>query len=214
MCYFQICSISRSASPRLYFLLDDELITLLAKSHNNILFIDHFFGKLVQSCRQTIQAEAYPHNSLYPVLNTNDRPKRVINGWKRCLDCLTCKYSRNMKQFKCTATGQIHTIEQAINCEDSNVIYVIECLLCKQQYVGRTSNVFRIRMNAHRSSIGKSQTTVARHFEKPGHKLHHFFCFAIEIVSGDIFTLAARERMYIDKLDVVSRGINATRTNK
>jgi len=69
-------------------------------------------------------------------------------------------------------------------------------------------------MIAHRNSIGKSQTTIARHFELPGHRVHHFVCFAIEIVSSDDpFILAARERFYIDKMDVIARGMHVYRTN-
>jgi len=153
--------------------------------------------------------------TLYKPVSNNGRPARVITGWKRCLHCTTCKYSRDVKQFKCTATGELITINQKICCTDSNVIYVIECSLCLSQYVGRTSGQFRTRMNAHRSSIGKSQTAIAKHFELKDHQLHHFVCFAIEIVSSsDPFILGARERLYIDKMDVIARGININRTNK
>ena len=70
-------------------------------------------------------------------------------------------------------------------------------------------------MNAHRSAIGKSGSALARHFEAAGHSLSDFSAFAIEIVvGGDVFTLGARERMWIDRLDTISRGINTNRTHK
>ena len=87
---------------------------------------------------------------LYPVINETGRSPRLLTGWKRCMfNCMTCKYSRDMKSFKCTATGETINIIQKISCTDSNIIYVIECLLCRKQYVGRTSGQFRVRMNAH-----------------------------------------------------------------
>ena len=64
----------------------------------------------------------------------------------------------------------------------------------------------------HRNSIGTSSSGVALHFEKRGHSSHNFTCFAIEKVVGDCFVLAARERFYIDKMDVISKGMNTHRT--
>jgi len=67
-------------------------------------------------------------------------------------------------------------------------------------------------MIQHRNSIGTSKSRVALHFESRGHSSHNFECFAIEKVFGNGFVLAARERYYIDKLDVVAKGMNANRT--
>ena len=38
------------------------------------------------------------------------------------------------------------------------------------------------------------------------------FIFAIEVVKGDVFTLEARERYWIDKLCTITRGLNSNRT--
>ena len=67
-------------------------------------------------------------------------------------------------------------------------------------------------MIQHWNSIGTSKSVLALHFESRGHSSHNFECFGIEKVYGDGFTLAARERYYIDKMDVVDGGINANRT--
>ena len=115
-------------------------------------------------------------------------------------------------------------IDQLIRCIDENVVYCIECSHCGMQYIGKTKNQFRKRMIQHRNIIGSSSSGVALHinhwnpvvyalhFEKKGHSSHNFVCFAIEKVVGDEFVLAARERFYIDKLDVISRGMNTHRT--
>jgi len=70
-------------------------------------------------------------------------------------------------------------------------------------------------MNSHRAGIGKGQSALARHFEGPGHTSRDFSCFAIELVrGGDVFTLGARERLWIDKMDTVMNGLNTNRTHK
>ena len=118
-----------------------------------------------------------------------------------------------MKNFKCSANGQIFDINHEIKCTTKNVIYVICCTKCNQQYVGKTSGTFRARMDAHRSAINNSKdTAVSRHFRQPGHELHNFLSFPIEIVFGDVFTIGARERFWINKLDVISKGFNCNRT--
>ena len=132
---------------------------------------------------------------------------------KRFLKCLTCTYSTYVESFKCSASGEQFFIKQAISCADSNVIYVICCQSCNLQYVGKTTMTFRSRMDAHRSAInGNSDTAVSKHFRLPGHKLHHFVAFPIEIVTGNPFIIGARERYWINKLDVISRGLNCNRT--
>ena len=122
-------------------------------------------------------------------------------------------YPLDTKSFKCSATGEICHIKQAINCLDQNIIYVICCKKCDTQYVGKTTGTFRARMDAHRSKINCSaDTKLASHFRSRGHSLHHFLAFPIEKVSGDVFTILARERYWIDRLDVISRGLNTNRT--
>jgi len=150
---------------------------------------------------------------LYPVNHTNNRPRRTNVGFKTCGKCTTCSFSENVKSFRCHATGEEISLTQDLKCTDKGVIYVICCRHCNQQYVGKTSGTFRARMDAHRTAIrGSSDTTVAAHFKLPGHKFHHFFAFPIELVTGDPFTIGARERYWINKLDVISRGINCNRT--
>ena len=70
-------------------------------------------------------------------------------------------------------------------------------------------------MNAHRSAIGKASSALGKHFESPGHSTKDFMAYAIEIVvGGDVFTLGARERFWIDRLDTISRGLNSNRTHR
>mgnify|MGYP000492246596 FL=1 len=151
-----------------------------------------------------------------PVVNTVARPKRNQAGWKTCdKNCVSCIHSESKKKFKSFATGLSYDITQNITCTNSNIIYVVECRKCGRQYVGKTVNTFKARMNSHRSAIGKSTSALAKHFESTGHSSRDFMAYAIEIVvGGDVFTLGARERMWIDRLDTISRGLNSNRTHK
>ena len=191
-------------------------INSIIKKHFAVMSEDPYLGRVFASGCQV----AYSRNRnlkdiicrarLYPTISS--RPRRERLGWHKCNSCITCTHSRNMTSFKSYATGEIINISQNLTCTDTNVIYCIQCDKCGMQYIGKTKNQFRTRMIQHRNSIGSSTSSVALHFEKKGHSSHNFICFAIEKVLGDCFVLAARERFYIDRLDVVAKGMNSNRT--
>lgn len=180
---------------------------------------DHHLGKVFKSGvqvgykRNKNLREILCHSRLYP--QESKRPVRCLNGFKTCTkNCESCKYSQSTSEFKSFSTGEKFKIQQKITCSDTNVIYLISCKLCGHQYIGKTSGQFKIRMNAHRSSIKAGSSGVAMHFCSKGHKLHHFNAIAIEKVFGDIFTLGVRERFWMNKLNCISEGLNTNRTNK
>ena len=55
----------------------------------------------------------------------------------------------------------------------SNVIYLLECLLCKIQYVGKSETPFHIRLNNHRKDIKNPHAIEAcKHFNNWNHVFH------------------------------------------
>ena len=107
------------------------------------------------------------------------------------------------------------------------------------QYVGKTITSFKKRATAHRLSVNNAQKNkkehlqaqktnqgekiekpknegpVGEHFAQKNHSISDMFFFAIEkVVKDDPFIVGARERFYIDKMDVLRKGINKNRTNK
>ena len=150
-------------------------------------------------------------SSLHPL---NVRPVRQQFGFKKCTDCVACKFGVNKSYFHSNASGEKFTINQRITCESRNVVYIIFCKKCNCQYVGKTINALKERINAHRYSIGTSSTPVACHFEQRGHSINDLGYFGIEIVQGDIHDLGAVEKMWIRILDVIRFGMNKYRTNK
>ena len=172
-----------------------------------------------------VQVAYRRHNNIRDILcratlatiknRTSNREQR---GWKKCPrdGCLTCGYSKNMSQFTVTATGEKITIRQNITCTDKNVIYCIQCTKCHMQYVGKTTSKFKDRATAHRFSVDNQKSCpISDHFNLPGHNKNNMFFFAFEkVVQDDPFIVGARERFYIDKMEVIQHGINKNRTNK
>ena len=45
--------------------------------------------------------------------------------------------------------GYSKLINKEVNCNSSNVIYLVECTKCKEQYVGQAGRLFKSRMSEH-----------------------------------------------------------------
>ena len=70
-------------------------------------------------------------------------------------------------EFNCTATGKIYRVRGDLTCKSDNVIYLISCKKCKQQYVASVfESNFKPRFRAHKSDINtsKDRCGVAKHF--------------------------------------------------
>ena len=89
---------------------------------------------------------------------------------KPCSICpfiLPCK-EVNSQEFK-------WKIRSKVNCNTSNVIYMIQCNKqnCNIRYIGETQNELRIRITQHRSDIINDTISkpVGQHFNENGHNI-------------------------------------------
>ena len=153
--------------------------------------------------------------------STIDRPLRTRKGWKTCGKCLVCLNSKNRQEFTCFASKQVFRIDRLLTCKTRNVIYLCECAKCGIQSVGKTSQTLQARGGQHRRSVenGTNQsnhTKMYEHFRQRGHSSSDMRFMAIEAVQGrfrgDEDTLAARELVWIDRLQTIDKGLNTYRT--
>ena len=61
--------------------------------------------------------------------------------------------------WKSTITGETFILAGHTTCQTSNVIYLIECNKCNDQYIGETKNPIHRRINQHCSDINGGQKT-------------------------------------------------------
>ena len=112
----------------------------------------------------------------------NSSSRESFRGVRKCKDkrCGVCNFLKLGKCFHSSVTGKSFSINYDLHCNSSNVIYLISCKVCNIQYVGSTTNKFRLRFNNHRSRMKKhlklskearqSDDIVYRHFGGPKHK--------------------------------------------
>ena len=81
--------------------------------------------------------------------------------------CKTCPILMATDEFTSHKTGQKFKMKFAASCKSSNIIYLITCRRCGQQYVGKTGQPLHRRVNGHRFNIVHRRTEespVAVHF--------------------------------------------------
>ena len=103
-------------------------------------------------------------------------PARPTFSVYRCnrLRYATCPLIQPSRFFRSYLTNRRYTVISAcdLSCYSTNVIYLVSCAKCDQQYVGQTKRKVSEPLSGHRSSIKKhANTFIARHFNLPGHTM-------------------------------------------
>ena len=206
-------------------------ISIIVKKHFELMKRDSQCAKIFEDGAQVAYKR---HKNIRDILCRATLPplrartgNRTERGWKTCSSCRTCDLSSNLQEFIVTATGEKIQINQKITCKDKNVIYCILCLRCDMQYVGKTTMQMKTRASQHRRNVelarldklkGKDDpatkiTPVAQHFSQRNHSEADMFFFAIEkVINSDPHVIGTRERFYIDRMQVLEKGINRNRT--
>ena len=96
------------------------------------------------------------------------------------------------------------------NCQTKNLVYLVTCTKCGEQYVGETKHTFAHRGNQHLGYIRNNEDkATGRHFNKPGHKIEHFNIQVLESINtSDAMYRKNRESLWIQKFDLKRKGMN------
>lgn len=79
--------------------------------------------------------------------------------------CVTCSALKETAFVQSHYTGQKFKLFHNITCDSVGLVYLINCLDCKKQYVGETGGELRIRHRGHRQEIRKANTPLGKHFQ-------------------------------------------------
>ena len=107
--------------------------------------------------------------------NTIEKNKKLLTTNKftngKCSPCfsnsrtLCCKQVIKTEHFKSNQTNRTFRIFQKTTCKSNFIIYLLECELCKIQYVGKAETAFNIRLNNHRKDVKDPKAIpVDKHF--------------------------------------------------
>ena len=80
---------------------------------------------------------------------------------------LCCTQVLNTQTFTNQQTKRTFNIFHKLTCQSQYVIYLMECILCKIQYVGKFETPFNLTLNNHRKDVNNPTAIPAcNHFKK------------------------------------------------
>ena len=116
------------------------------------------------------------------------------NSAKHRQSCKLCPKFVNKEKFVSSSTHRIHNSvipdNKTVDCNSTNLIYLITCNKCKLQYVGETIQTLRERICHHVSHINRPHANhtsqiIADHYSKGLCKGAKFSVNVIEKLTGD-----------------------------
>ena len=126
-----------------------------------------------QTVRHLISEPQVDPNAYQPSKVSINRQTIDQGAIHHCLKprCRLHKYiPAGMTRFQSYHTKSIYSLKSDLACDTNNVIYLINCKICKKQYVGQTCQPLRNRMALHLSNIRHEiEGPVSDHFNLPGH---------------------------------------------
>ena len=121
--------------------------------------------------RKSITTVYRRQKNLKEMLAPSSYPKSVnwqVNIITPCNSCDICKhYLVAEKKFTSNVTGKTYFIKGDLSCNSKNVIYLITCDKCKDEYIGSAVD-FKPRFRVHKSDIKtkKERCGTSRHFNE------------------------------------------------
>ena len=139
------------------------------------------------------------------------RPKRDLKTMKKCGKCAACPFIKEGRKIEATQSNFKMDINVSANCLTTNVIYMLGCKRCPQQYVGESERSLKERFLEHKGYVSNNILTKAKgeHFNQKGHSVSDMEITIIEkIFNQDPQFRKQREKMFINKFNTRYKGIN------
>ena len=133
-------------------------------------------------CRARIR---YPPN----LSATAGAPLSLYSDCCDRVNCPDCNRINTRKHFTSSVTKEkfrkTHDCTK-IDCQTTNVVYLITCTQCMQQYVGETKRVCTIRWKEHARDVkNKRDTPLASHFWKNQHDFQQAHLEILDTILGN-----------------------------
>ena len=141
-----------------------------------------------------------------------DVTKGSFRWGKNCITCRSPYITDGRTNYTFSATGEIRTIHDHIDCNSKNLIYMIHCLRCNKQYIGETKRRLKDRFNEHRRPVdiptpSSRPTEVSYHFLSDDHSPNDMELIPLELIRDA--SRKAKEAYLIERGQTLEpKGIN------
>ena len=116
-------------------------------------------------CKNTLKQLPYREGQ-----DLNENPPGCFkhNHGGRGRRCMLCPRLREGGDFSSTYTGLRYKMRHRLTCKSKYVVYLITCLGCNKQYVGKTTQHMHLRHSGHRAEIENRSSELGVHFARCG----------------------------------------------
>ena len=91
--------------------------------------------------------------NLKEILSLSLFPAKLKNSESCITSCKKCDIWKNYlitdNKFKCKVTSRFYDVRGDFSCNSSNIIYLISCKKCEDQYIGSAID-FKVRFRIHK----------------------------------------------------------------
>lgn len=134
-----------------------------------------------------IYSTDYDHRVYY---NSTPNTDHKLNKCDKS-SCITCRYTITDYSFDSTITNCKYFVsikdtdfEGPMNCKTNNVIYLLQCNICKLQYIGETTQKLKDRFLQHRRNVTKGvKGYLYEHFRSNNHSIENMEILIIEKIA-------------------------------
>jgi hypothetical protein len=175
----------------------------IVRSIFNILKTDSKMAKALDKSK-FIPSKRQPPNLGKLLVRAKFSNKTTQGGSFKCGDtrCGNCPYMNESQNIFIKSTGRTFRIIEKMSCKSSNVLYIITCNGCQEQYVGMTNNVLAKRFTIHRQQIrtpAYRQIGVSEHIDKCSDLEIKFTVTPFYKISSDKIAGSAKEQLFINQ---------------
>ena len=141
------------------------------------------------------------------------KPRRVIPGMHKCgKNCEICPYVKTQKLVKATYTNEVVHLPKHYDCKTKNIVYIVQCIKCNDQYIGQTKKTLEDRFKQHLSYVANNTQATGQHFNLPSHNSSHMTISVLEKVHQiDRAHREDRESHWIMRFNLKYKGMNKKR---
>lgn len=185
-------------------------INKILKKHFNMLQQSERLSKIFPTPPRVVYRRPKNIKDYLVHAKTERAPK---GGCRPCgkARCRVCKHMQTTTVAESTNSNFKHLIHATLDCDSSNVVYLLECGVCGIQYIGQTDTAFRMRFNNHRAHVRSlPDLPLSRHINSENHP---FDSIRVTLLQSGFSTTREREQResyIIYKFNTVKAGMNVS----
>lgn len=183
-------------------------VSSILKKHYNILTQSERLKHIFPEPPRVVYRR---NKNIRDVLTSSKIRTQTTGGCSPCGKprCQICTHMSTTDTAVSSASDFRLKIKGNLNCDSSNVVYLLECTVCHLQYIGQTQKSFRSRFNNHKShSKTLPSLPLSKHVNLPGHSFDHLRATILESGFRSHHDRLIRESYLIYKFKSASSGIN------